>query len=120
MRATLLAAFVAAVCIGLLSPAQAQAPPSPEIVQLRREIAQAKAMIAKWQTDLAALEARLAELEGRALGGGALRFPWDVERAMIGEGIGRSREYRSFPLPGQQPREFFRNGSSPPPGVPRR
>jgi hypothetical protein len=87
---------------------------------LRREIAQAKAMIAKWQADLAALETRLAELEGRLQGGGALRFPWDVERAMIGEGVGRSLQHRNVPLHGQQPREFFRNGSTTPPGVPRR
>jgi hypothetical protein len=72
--------------------------PSREVIELRREIAQAEAMIAKWQADLAALKERLARAEALQAGTGPLRFPWDIERAMLGEGIERSRGRLIEPL----------------------
>jgi hypothetical protein len=55
-------------------------------------------MIAKWQADLAALKERLARAEALQAGTGPLRFPWDIERAMLGEGIERSRGRLIEPL----------------------
>jgi uncharacterized coiled-coil protein SlyX len=91
MRPTLIGLVIGLCGLGLTAPVRGQSPPDREIIELQREIAQAEAMIAKWQADLAALKERLARAEALQAESGSLRFPWDIERAMIGEGIQRSR-----------------------------
>jgi len=121
MRAAFLGLMIGLGWLGLSGRAIAQAPPGSEIAELRREIAQAKAMIAKWQTDLAALEQRLSRIDARLSATSYLRFPWDVERAMIGEGMERSRRFVELPRQrGQSRGELFPNGSTVAPGLPRR
>lgn len=114
MRAAFLGVMIGLGWLGSSGRAIAQAPPGSEIAELRREIAEAKAMIAKWQADLAALEQRLVRIEARLPGTSYLRFPWDVERAMIGEGMQRSHGHLLAPPSSQK------GGSYAIPGLPRR
>ena len=112
MRPTLIGLLIGMCGLCGTKAANGQSPPSREVIELKREIAQEEAMIAKWQADLAVLKGRLARAEALQAGTGPLRFPWDVERAMLGEGIERSRgrlleplriEGRSNPIPGWEP-----------------
>ena len=93
MRALLFGLTIALGSLLFPANAMAQLRPSSEILELQREIAQARAMVEKWTADLAALEKRLAQAEARQRGTGYFRFPWDVERAMIGEGMQRSGRF---------------------------
>jgi len=68
-----------------------QAPRDPEVIRLKREIAQARAMIAKWTQTLRDLEEHLARAQSVPPG---LRFPVEVERAMIGQGLEASQRLR--------------------------
>ena len=77
-----------------LSCALAQSPRDPEVMRLQREIAQARAMIAKWTETLHSLEQQLARAEAAPPG---LRFPYDVERAMIGQGLRASQQLQLRP-----------------------
>ncbi|MCI0357244.1 MAG: hypothetical protein L0211_02005 [Planctomycetaceae bacterium] len=88
--------------------AAAQSPPDPEVMRLQREIDQARAMIAKWTETLHALQKQLARTQSIPPG---LRFPYDVERAMIGEGMKASQQ-RQLRAP-STPR--FQRGSVKPP-----
>jgi hypothetical protein len=63
-------------------------PSDPEIRRLELEIAKAKAALAKMTEDLRALEKRLARVREAQRGGGPIfMFPYDIERAMIGDGM---------------------------------
>jgi len=88
--------------------ARAQSPRDPEVVRLQREIAHARAMIDMWTQTLHALEWKLARAE---VGPPGLRFPVEVERAMIGEGMKASqqRQLRAPSLP-----RFQRSSAIPP------
>ena len=86
----------------------AQSPRYPEVIRLQREIAQARAMIAQWTETLRDLEGQLARARSGPPG---LRFPYDVERAMIGEGMKSSRLRQ---LPTRSTPEFLRGIVIPP------
>lgn len=120
MRPTLIGLVIGLCGFGLTTPARGQSPPDREVIELQREIAQAEAMIAKLQADLAALKERLARAEALQAGSGSLRFPWDIERAMIGEGIERSRGRLSEPLQIQGRRSTVPGWEPLRPNVPRR
>jgi len=78
-----------------VSSTLAQSPRDPEVIRLQREIAEARAMIAKWTQTLHALEWKLARAEAGPPG---LRFPVEIERAMIGEGMKASGQLLLRPL----------------------
>jgi hypothetical protein len=110
-RTAFLALGLALLISASLIPAtctRAQSPRDPEVIRLKREIAQARAMIAKWTQALQALEGQLDRAEAGPPG---LRFPVDVERAMIGQGLEASQRLRpqSAPSAGQS-----RGGFMPP------
>jgi len=91
-----------------LSDALAQVPRDPEVLRLQREIAQARAMITKWTETLHALEQQLARAQSAPP---VLRFPYDVERAMIGEGMKASQQ-RQLRAPSTP--QFQRGSVTPP------
>jgi hypothetical protein len=66
------------------APAVSKQQAGGEPAELRREISELKAILIKLNEQLEALEQRLARVEARPwVGNPSLRFPLDVERAMM-------------------------------------
>ena len=84
MRSILLSLMIGAALLVPAASAPAQIlDHDPEVARLQREIEQLEAEIETLTANLKLLKERLAKAHA---GGGYLRFPVNVERAMIGEG----------------------------------
>jgi septal ring factor EnvC (AmiA/AmiB activator) len=106
--------LVGLFCLASSANVLAQPPLAGEVAELKREIARARAMIDKWQAELAALEQRLSRIEARLSAASRLRFPWEIERAMLGEGMERSLRQQLAPPRILRGGELSPNGSTAP------